>query len=92
LQQDALQVRVSSDLAFQVQVSYGAMLSTFERTKQWQMALQMAGHASFVDSISWTSVMTGTTWQVPLLMGVCSEVWKDQGLAVGMGESGSWYL
>ena len=23
--------------------------------------------------------MTGTTWQVPLLMGVCSEVWKDQG-------------
>eukprot|EP00434_Breviolum_minutum_P017557 symbB.v1.2.015495.t1/scaffold1160.1/size134679/4 len=50
------------------EVSYGAMLSTFERTKQWQMALQMAGHASFVDSISWTSVMTGTTWQVALLL------------------------
>ena len=36
--------------------------------------------------------MTGTTWQVPLLMGVRSEVWKDQGLAVGMGESDTWYL
>ena len=26
--------------------------------------------------------MTGTTWQVSLLMGICSEPWKDQGLAL----------
>ena len=48
------------------QVSCSAMLSSFERTKQWQMSLQTIETLEPLDSISWTSTMTAVqNWQVP---------------------------